>query len=246
MTEKNKLIYAIAVFYVIAIIMRYLTNKVGILSGIDNDAVKIILQGIGPTLGVLIASLIFKIKFSMTLKGNHKQALIPFLFYWLLPIVLISAHTFLYNKSFPILTVFMFFIYGLLEEIGWRGFLQQQLKSLPKILNILIVAILWFIWHLNFDITITNLLFLGLLILGSWGIGVVADKTNSLLAVSAFHTLNNVKTEQNLILIGIFVILWITLIVYMDKKSKKRNSCKISKNANFAEKFVKEKITIQR
>ncbi|MDR3272750.1 MAG: CPBP family intramembrane metalloprotease [Flavobacteriaceae bacterium] len=49
----------------------------------------------------------------------------------------------------------------LLEEIGWRGFLQQQLKGLPKIWNILIVGILWFIWHLNFEMTTMNWLLFG-------------------------------------------------------------------------------------
>jgi membrane protease YdiL (CAAX protease family) len=220
---KNKTIYAIAVFYAIAIALRYLTNKTSVLSVVENSFIKIILQGIGPTIGVIVASLIFKIKFHpMTLKGNYKQILVPFSTYWFLPILLISAHAFLTKGSFPVLTVSMFFMYGLLEEIGWRGFLQQQLKGLPKIWNILIIGILWFIWHLNFEMTTMNLLFLGLLIFGSWGIGIVADKTNSLLAVSAFHTLNNIKTENNLIIIGILVVIWILMIIYSERKKKRK------------------------
>jgi membrane protease YdiL (CAAX protease family) len=219
---KNKTIYAIAVFYFIAIAFRYLTNKTSLLSGVDNGFIRIILQGIGPTIGVIVASLIFKIKFRpMTLTGNYKQILVPFSAYWFLPVLLISGYAFLTKDSFPVFSVFLFFVYGLLEEIGWRGFLQQQLKDLPKIWNILIVGILWFIWHLNFEMTTMNLLFLGLLIFGSWGIGIVADKTNSLLAVSAFHTLNNIKTENNLIIIGIFVIIWILMIIYSERKKKK-------------------------
>jgi membrane protease YdiL (CAAX protease family) len=222
-TERNKTICAIAVFYAIAIALRYLTNKTSVLSGVDNSFIKIILQGIGPTIGVIVASLIFKIKFRpMTLKGNYTQIFVPFSAYWFLPILLISVHAFLTKDSFPVLTVFLFFVYGLLEEFGWRGFLQQQLKDLPKIWNILIVGVLWFIWHLNFEITTMNLLFLVFLIFGSWGIGIVADKTNSLLAVSAFHTLNNLKTENNLIIIGIFVIIWILMIIYSEKKKKRK------------------------
>jgi membrane protease YdiL (CAAX protease family) len=104
--------------------------------------------------------------------------------------------------TFPIFHVFIIFIYGLLEETGWRGFLQQQLQGLPKIWNILIVGTLWFVWHLNFDLTIMNLIFLGLLFFGTWGIGIVASTTKSLLAVSAFHSLNNIKSDNNLIVIG--------------------------------------------
>ena len=66
--------------------------------------------------------------------------------------------------------------------------------------------------------------FLALLIFGSWGIGVVADKTNSLLAVSAFHTLNNLKTENNWIIILTLLLVWIILIVYKNKKEKQKSA----------------------
>jgi membrane protease YdiL (CAAX protease family) len=114
----------------------------------------------------------------------------------------------------------MIFFYGLLEEIGWRGFLQQQLQGLPGIWNILIVSILWFVWHLNFEITAINLIFFGLLIFGSWGMGFVANKTKSLLLVAAFHSLNNVKSDNNIIIIALLFVSWIAIIVYMEKKKE--------------------------
>jgi uncharacterized membrane protein len=46
--------------------------------------------------------------------------------------------------------------------------LQHQLKPLSQFSNILIVTVLWFIWHLNFDFTSSNLLFFGILLLGTW------------------------------------------------------------------------------
>lgn len=213
---------AIVVFYAIAVGIRYLTNKTDLLTHVDSHFVKIIIQGIGPTVGVIFASLIFKIKFRpMTLTGNYKRALYPVLLYWLLPILLISIHTFFTKGVLSTSTVFACFVYGLCEEIGWRGFLQQQLRELSRFLNVLLVGTLWFIWHLNFEISTVNILFFGLLILGSWGIGVVADKTNSLLAVSAFHSLNNVKTGDNLLLIAIFFVGWISLLIFSLKKRKK-------------------------
>ena len=160
----------------------------------------------------------------MTLKGNYKLLVFPLLVYWVVPILLFSLWALFTKGSFPIIYVFMIFVYGLLEEIGWRGFLQQQLQGLPKIWNILIVGTLWFVWHLNFDLTTMNLAFLGLLFFGAWGIGVVADTTKSLLAVAAFHSLNNVRIENNLIIIALLFILWIVMIVYMEKKKKLHKS----------------------
>jgi membrane protease YdiL (CAAX protease family) len=216
-----KTVCAIVVFYLIAIATRYLAVKTDILSE-ANIYLRIIAEGIGPTLGVIVACFVFKLKFSpMTLKGYYKSLVFPSLVYWIIPILLIPLFTLISKGTFPIFYVFMIFFYGLLEEIGWRGFLQQQLQGLPKFLNILIVAILWFVWHLNFDITTANLIFFGLLIFGSWGIGIVADKTKSLLLVAAFHSLNNVKSEINLILIALLFVLWIAIIVYMEKKKGK-------------------------
>ena len=222
--SKLKTVLAIGVFYLIAVGVRYFATKTNILSD-TNIYLRIIAEGIGPTLGVVAACLIFKIKFSpMTLKGNYKLFIFPSLVYWIVPILLFSFWTMITKGSFPIFYVFMVFVYGLLEEIGWRGFLQQQLKGLPKIWNILIVGILWFVWHLNFDLTLMNLIFLGLLFFGAWGIGIVADTTKSLLAVAAFHTLNNVKSENNLIVIALLFVSWIAMIVYMEKKKKLHKS----------------------
>jgi membrane protease YdiL (CAAX protease family) len=220
--SKRKTVFAICVFYIIAISVRYIATKTNILSD-TNLYLKMIARGIGPILGVIVACFIFKLKFSpMTLKGNYKFLVFPTLVYWIVPILLFSLWTTTTQGSFPFFYVFMIFVYGLLEEIGWRGFLQQQLQGLPKIWNILIVGTLWFVWHLNFDLTTTNLLFLGLLIFGAWGIGVVANTTKSLLAVAAFHSLNNVKSENNLPLIALLFVLWIVMIVYMEKEKKKK------------------------
>lgn len=217
--------WAIFVFYLIAILCRYLTNKVGILDGIVNDQLKSILTGIGPALGAVIVCILFKIKPTMSFKGSYKHLIFPLMLYWLLPIILIS--TIVYTKTGTIqwLIVFSILIYGLLEEIGWRGFLFQELKKLPLIYNIFIVSTLWFLWHLNFELTASNLMFYGILIIGSWGIGKVADSTNSLLAVSAFHSLNNFFPEldstKGLILVVLISVWIIGLIIRKKQKVKK-------------------------
>lgn len=222
---KKKINYGgILIFYIIAVSLRYLTNKTALLDHFPNIFLKAILQGIGPAVGAIVVFTLFKIKAVLSLKGNYKKLVTPFILYWVLPVLLISTVQYFANGTIAIATVFTILIYGLLEEIGWRGYLQQELKSLSPFLSIIIIATLWFIWHLNFDFSSSNLLFWGILVLGSWGIGKVADSTHSLIAVSAFHSLNNffpeVKTTQMIIIITL-VIIWVISLMIGKKQSKK-------------------------
>lgn len=221
---KNKINYlAIIVFYAIAILCRYLTNKAGILDGIGNEYLKSILTGIGLTLGAVAVFFIFKIKPTMSIKGNYKNLTFPILMYWVFPIILISGVAYFTKGTIPWMIVLSILIYGLLEEIGWRGFLYQQLKELPLFTNILIVATLWFLWHLNFELTSSNLLFYGILILGSWGIGKVTDATNSLIAVSAFHSLNNFfpnLDNTKILILALLLTAWIIALVIRKRMQK--------------------------
>lgn len=223
---KNKVNYlAILTFFIIAIALRYLTNKTDLLSNVPSGFIKIILQGISPNIAAITVFAVFKIKPILTLKGNYGYILTPFLLYWTLPIVLILGVEYGTKGTISFEAITAILIYGLLEEIGWRGFLQQQLKPLPEILNIFIVAILWFVWHLNFDFTSSNLLFFGILILGSWGIGKVANQTYSLLAVSAFHSLNNFFPDMNTIkvlLVLCLISIWVIALIIRKKQQIKK------------------------
>ncbi|QQT25903.1 CPBP family intramembrane glutamic endopeptidase [Sphingobacterium spiritivorum] len=225
---KNKVNYlAVLTFYIVAVALRYLTNKTDLLESVSSSFIKVLLQGAGPAIGALVVFYAFKIKPVLTLKGNYKNTILPFLLYWGLPVVLILGVEYFLKGTLSFMAISAILIYGLLEEIGWRGFLQRELKPLPEFLNILLVATLWFIWHLNFDMTSSNLLFFGILVLGSWGIGKVADITFSLLAVSAIHSLNNFFPEMNTIKICILLILlsvWVTALVIRKRNLKNRDS----------------------
>lgn len=220
---KSRINYiAILLFYVVAILCRYFTNKTPLLDEVSNEFLKMIVQGIGPAVGGILVFSVFKIKPILTLKGNYKKLYTPLLLYWLLPIVLISVVQYYLKGTLSFTLLIGILTYGLLEEIGWRGFLQQELKVLPEFLNILIVATLWFIWHLNFDLTVSNLLFFGILILGSWGIGKVANSTHSLLAVAGFHSLNNFFSEMNqatIFIIAALLICWIVSLIIRKKRA---------------------------
>lgn len=222
---KNKVNYFAAItFYVIAIAFRYATNKTHVLDHVTGEFFKILLQGIGPAIGAAVAFFAFKIKPVLTLKGNYTKTIVPLLLYWGLPVVLILSVEYFIKGTISFAAITAILIYGLLEEIGWRGFLQQELKGLPEFLNILIVGSLWFIWHLNFDMTSSNLMFFGILILGSWGIGKVADNTHSLFAVAAFHSLNNFFAEINttkMLIIGTLLSVWIVSLIIRKRQLNK-------------------------
>lgn len=219
--ENPKVFLAIFVFYTIALVCRYITNKTSLFEGINNPFFPTVLQGAGPAIGAWVAVIWFKIPFRMNLKGNYRNIAIPIALYWIFPIILIVGTAYFVKGTFPIASVFIILVYGLLEEIGWRGFLQPLLSPLPKLVSIFIIAILWFIWHLNFEISAANIMFFIILLFGSWGIGVVAEKTNSLLAVAAFHSLNNffstLDYKGSMILL-ILIVFWIMNIVSLNRK----------------------------
>lgn len=221
---KNKINYlAILTFYVIAVLLRYLSNKTTLLDVVPNSFLKAVLSGIGPAVGAFVAFTVFKIRPVLSLKGNYKNVAIPFMLYWVLPVVLISGVQYAVKGTASFATVAVILVYGLMEEIGWRGFLQQQLKTLPLFLNVLIVATLWFAWHLNFEFTSSNLFFYAILVLGSWGIGKVSDASQSLLAVSAFHSLNNffpAMDTTKLLILATLLIIWIVSLVIKKRQQK--------------------------
>lgn len=161
--------------------------------------------------------------------------LVPLSVYWLLLILVVGLVAYFTKGTFPIGGVLAFLLYGLLEKIGWRGFLQPLLSPLPKFVTILMVTVLWFVWHLNFDLTSSNIIFFFILLLGTWGIGLVAEKTRSLLSVAAFHSLSMFFMEINLqkgFLLAVFTAIWILSIVFrheLEKIGRKKENFNTSK-----------------
>ena len=214
---------AIALFYLIAISVRYVTEYTSLAVHLGNQFYEI-LTGCGPAIGAIVASTVFGIKIAPTLKGNFKHILIPFSVYWLLPIALLSIYSYLTTKQVSVMLIFTILLYGLCEEIGWRGFLHQILKRLPRLINILLVTTLWYIWQLNFAFDAVHLFFSGILLVGSWGLGVVVDKTNSFLALAAFHSLNNFFPTLDVwraIILLFLLIVWIATIIFLSRATKK-------------------------
>ena len=136
------------------------------------------------------------------------------------------------------------FVYCFAEEYGWRGYLQDELKSIKEWQRVLIIGTLWYLWHLSFiqnrDI-LDNLQFLGWMIFGSWGIGKITDLTKSIFVASCFHMIiqimmfnrlirNGIDGTEKLIILTVSVIIWIVIIVFWVKKTKRLSAKKIQLN----------------
>jgi uncharacterized protein len=193
------------------------------------------IQAIGVLLGALIAlRWVQKEKkldvslFGTSIKWSVAMSIIPVL---LLLIIGVDNKQGDNTHYFGLVAGLSTFIYCFFEEIGWRGYLEQELKNLAEFKRVLIIASLWYLWHLSFlrnpDL-IQNVLFFGWLVLGSWGLGKITKLTKSLLAVTCFHLVINILLFNGfikdglghldkIIIFGILTLTW-TLILIIWKR----------------------------
>jgi uncharacterized protein len=127
-------------------------------------------------------------------------------------------------------------IYCILEEYGWRGYLQEEFKHKKPLVRYLLIGFLWYFWHLIFlgnSTLYENLFILGMMILGSWGIGKIAELTKSIVASACFHLIiqimmfnsflkNGIDLNQKLIILGTSILLWIIILRKWDKETKQK------------------------
>src|SRR6056297_2671420 len=137
---------------------------------------------------------------------------------------------------YGMISAFATLIYCSFEEIGWRGYLHDKLRYLKEWQRILITGFLWYFWHLSFlhDVgLLSNLIFFGMLTLGSWGLAKVVEHTKSVLAAASFHMLINVlimnsvirdglTDREKLIFLGVSLPLFIFILMIWKKGNKQR------------------------
>ena len=210
LSYKNIHIGAIATFYIIALLVRLISlhviNKCPSIE--TNYALQVsaaLATGLGPTIGALVVMFIFKRKTEYTLLGKSAWKSIATIAVPCLVFGIIGGLD-------TAIICFMAFVYGLLEEYGWRGFLQNELKGLPVWQYVLIITVMWFLWHLDLD-SRNILLFFLILLFASWGIGKVATDTHSLLFCAAFHGIVNF-TKRDLFSDTTFTVTFVCVIVF--------------------------------
>jgi len=193
MSNQLKKIGSIAIFFTIAISLRYYIDAIKPNFLLDlNLYLKILLLGVGPLIGGLVVVKFFKRSnflklFSLGFWKTIAIIGIPMLLFSLVGILETGTPYYTAPKIIGILM-----LYALFEEYGWRGYLQSELNDLKNIYKYLIITILWFVWHLNFELSLNNLIFFMTLFAGSYGIGFMADRSKSLIMAALFHSFFNI------------------------------------------------------
>ncbi|WP_211233392.1 CPBP family intramembrane glutamic endopeptidase [Pontibacter actiniarum] len=197
-----------------------------------------ILEGSGVFIGALLTILFLKKnrKVETTLLGTSK---LKSLVMAVIPIIILTSigvkNVFeLDSHLYGFIAVIGTLLYCIMEEYGWRGYLQEELKTLQPWKKYLIIGFTWYLWHLTFLTKATvgdNLFFLAMMLLGSWGIGQVAELTKSVLASACFHLIiqimmfnalikNGINGTDKLIVLSVSIVLWILIM----KKWKNENT----------------------
>ena len=144
---KDIHIGAIATFYIIALLVRLISllvvNKYPLIE--TNYALQVaaaLATGLGPAIGALVAMLLFKRRTEYTFLGKSAWKSMATIVIPCVVFGIIGG----WNLG---VTCLLAFAYGLLEEFGWRGFLQYELRNLPVWQYVLIITLMWFLWHLD-------------------------------------------------------------------------------------------------
>lgn len=201
---------AIAVFFVVALVCRYIGMQIECEPIVDiHYFVKNWIMGIGPCLGALVVVFLLGRKFYCTVVGSSAiksiiSVIIPF-----------GVCYFMHETLSYVLLGFIF--YSFLEEVGWRGYLQGELMDKKPIVQALIIGTMWFVWHINIGFNVGSLIFWAILVFGAWGIGRIANDTHSLMLCACFHTLFNFSKhgffEFTPLVIGAYVLVIVSWFV---------------------------------
>ncbi|WP_333660256.1 CPBP family intramembrane glutamic endopeptidase [Chishuiella changwenlii] len=111
------------------------------------------------------------------------------------------------------------FIYNVMEEYAWRGYLNDALGNIFWMIKSVITGILWAVWHLlifnNFDQFGSFWIFMLLCIVFSFLLTFSTFKTKSIIAPASLHALmakNNFATLGILLFMMLLLIFWNKII----------------------------------
>lgn len=225
--KTKKITLYILLYYFIAITLRYYLIIIKPDFYINsNHHIQGLLSGISPLIGGLVLVKLFRrpndLKiFSIGIWKTVFVLVLPvFLFF-----IVGTINTGKLNYSIALL-ISTSILYAIFEEYGWRGYLQSELKGIKRIYKYLIISVLWYFWHLDFGLDTQHLLSYFFVLMGSIGIGFVADKSKSLILPSLFHmffnvffvsSLGGITTLQRAVILS-FCIVTVIFIMWRHKK----------------------------
>ena len=175
-------------------------------------------------IALLITSVIgykfFKTERETTFLGNDriKSIIFPLIVLVAYSIVGISNKYGINENLYGLFFVAMTFIYDIMEESFWRGYLNDLIRPKYLFAKYIITGILWSLWHLlifdNFNQFGGFHIFLILSIIASFIIGFATTKTNSILVAASIHAL---LISRDLYVTIICFVIWTTMILTWKK-----------------------------
>lgn len=124
-------------------------------------------------------------------------------------------------------------LYAVMEEIFWRGYLQDALRPLLEKFRFLLIGVLWWAWHFRFNTTFDFTVFLLICIAGSFLIGMFTEKSKSYFAAGGLHCLiilltnSGEITKEKMIAGGLTILIWLGIGKWwqpMNEKNKTSTS----------------------
>lgn len=183
----------------------------------------------GPALSALICFGIFRkshqrfiLFFGTSIIKSLLFYLLPFLV-WTITIYFLPGER---DLSFPKLMMLTFtgFLMILGEELGWRGFLQDSLRNIKEPKRWLILGLMWEIWHFTrglvegspAQIVIRKIMLTFFVLIITYVIGKLTDRTRSLMVAITFHAWFNIVFEfpslNTYIAMAVNIVLWFVML----------------------------------
>lgn len=200
-----------------------------------------LISGLGPLVGALVVWIVFRPERRMSLGGTF-----PALAWAMIAVPgAVLAATGVANPFgiephlFGLHVGIWVAAYALLEETGWRGYLQDEFHDRRPLVRYAIVGLFWYAWHFSWlggHSIGSELANLGTILLASIGIGFVADRTRSILAAAAFHVVGDMlglmrefrtllpSSHDRLVAVAICVVLWLAMLRIWAVRDKSRGS----------------------
>jgi len=195
------------------------------------DQFKLLVQGIGPFIAGLVLRKLNPSIVNSTPRGVYKNT------GWMLFGISVILLTVIGNQNdkglnphyWGALTATVLSMHAYFEETGWRGYLEHALQHLSEPMRVLLIAIVWYLWHLSFisgDSMGSEVLFFLILLVGTWLLGRLLKQTKSILIVAAFHSIFNLMQWWDLsitpkvVWLSVLVLVWVSLMRYQKKRLK--------------------------
>jgi len=195
------------------------------------DQFKILIQGLGPFVAGLVLRRLHPNVVDSSPRGKYKNTgwIMFGISIVLLTVIGSSNDKGLNPYYWGGFTAIILSCHAYFEETGWRGYLEHALQPLSEPIRVLLISVLWYLWHLSFlsgNSIQAELLFFTILLVGTWLLGRLLQQTKSILIVAAFHSIFNLMqwwdlsfTPKIIWLLGL-VVVWVLLLTFQKRKYK--------------------------